>query len=194
MPDEKPEQKSVTDNEQENPPEERKETPPTPKAASSAGARGTRSKEDAVTPKPANETKPTDGQPPKSDKSPATEKPPIIPPPPPTSLYVVEVDNKSGVAIRIEHLDEKTGERKELTNQEYKRIFPYGRPGRRPAAAGKPAEASVSGTGARSAMPALRGRPAQTASRATFSTENTELVEAYCRGVADYIKALTSVW
>ncbi|HJY05169.1 MAG TPA: hypothetical protein VJ323_02575, partial [Bryobacteraceae bacterium] len=135
MPDEKPEQKSVTDNEQENPPEERKETPPTPKAASSAGARGTRSKEDAVTPKPANETKPTDGQPLKGDKSPATEKPPVIPPAPPTSLYVVEVDNKSGVAIRIEHLDEKTGERKELTDQEYKRIFPYGRPGRRPAAA-----------------------------------------------------------
>lgn len=192
MQDAKREQKSMADNGEENPPEERKETPSNLKAAGSAGTRSTRSKEDAVAPKPANEAKSPGGEPPKSDKSPATEKPPVIGPPPPVSLYVVEVDNKTGVAIRIEHFDEKTGERKELTDQEYKRIYPFGRPGRRPIAAAKQAEASVSGTG--TGMPTLKSRSTQTASRTTFSAENTELVEAYCRGVADYIKTLTSIW
>lgn len=191
MPDEKPEQESAADNGQEKPSEERKETASNPKTAGSAGGRSARSKEDASSSKAANGAKSPGEEPPKSDKSPVTEKPPTVPPPPPTSLYVVEVDNKSGVAIRIDHFNEKTGDRKELTDQEYKRIFPYARPARRPAPAVKPVTTSLTRAGN---MPALKGRPAQTTSRTTFSADKTELVEAYYRGVADYIKALTSSW
>ena len=173
MPDEKPKHKSGTDDGQ----------------GKASSGRSARSKEDAAPPKAANGTKPTSKEAPASDQSPATERPPKLSPPPPTSLYVVEVDNKTGIAAKIEHLDEKTGERKELTDQEYKRIFPFGRPGRRPAPVVKQITAP-----SRSVTPPLKGRPAPTLSQAPFSAENTELVQAYYRGVADYIKALTSLW
>lgn len=224
MPDEKPERKVAADNPpEENQPEKKKESVD-PKPARSAGARSTEAREGATRPdekttgtakagdgpKAANGTKPPgrdESEPPTSEKSPATEKPPVIAPPPPTSLYVVEVDNKTGIAIRIEHFDEKTGERKELSDQEYALIYPYGRPGRRHAA-GEAKPAVTSNLGTHSATPASsrpgtmpsrlpsapKGRPTQPMTRAMSSAENTELTEAYYRGVTDYIRALTSFW
>lgn len=112
------------------------------------------------------------------DESPATERPVFSAPAPRTSEYVVTVDNQTRLPIKVEKIDPKTGKRRELSKEEYAGIYPAGRPPGAP----RPAEAK---------------RPASAASfSATASTptpaEYTALVEAYYRGVADYIKAITS--
>jgi hypothetical protein len=42
-----------------------------------------------------------------------------------TSQYVVTVDNQTGLAIKIEKLDEETGERTELSQEEYGGLLAY---------------------------------------------------------------------
>ena len=42
---------------------------------------------------------------------------------PSTSVYVVTVDNRSGIATRIDRLDEQSGGRKELSPIEYAQVL-----------------------------------------------------------------------
>lgn len=108
--------------------------------------------------------------------APATERPVFAAPAPRTSEYVVTVDNQTRLAIKIEKVDPKTGKRRELSKDEYAGIYPAGRP---PGAA----------------RSAETNRPARAAAFSTTTptpAEYTALVEAYYRGVADYIKAITS--
>ena len=136
---------------------------------------------------PADAGKRTTPAPPKGDggtasRSPATEKPPRAEPPPKTSEYVVTVDNRTGITLKIEKLNAK-GERTELTQEEYALIFPYGRPRTEPRA--KAVQKAVAN--ALSASVSGGTTP-------PVSADNAALADAYYRGVADYIKALTGTW
>lgn len=147
------------------------------------GALEVKPQEDATAAVPA-ETKvpgvkgsePKNAQTPEGNKSetqaPATEKPVKLSPPPRTSQYVVTLDNRTGLAVKIENLNEKTGEKTELSKEEYAAIMLYGRP--------------VPTSAAKSAL------DSPMSSRAPSQGENAALTEAYYRGVTDYIKALTS--
>jgi hypothetical protein len=114
-----------------------------------------------------------------SGVSTATEKPVSVGPPPRTSQYLVTVDNRTGVAIKIEKLDGETGDRKELTAAEYAVLYPQGGPQRPPAAAASTPAAIV------------QSAPAARMSPSLSSASVTALTEAYYRGVADYITSLT---
>lgn len=103
-------------------------------------------------------------------KGPATEDPIIVGAGLTTSQYVVTVDNRTGLSVKIERLDEKTSQRRELTEEEYAYIYPSGRPGKKRGQK-------------KSATPLFSG--------ATLTPEQTALMEAYYRGVADYIRAIT---
>ena len=54
-----------------------------------------------------------------SGKTPASEKPVLSAPESETSTYVVTIDNSTGLAVKIEKLDEETGTRTEFTEGEY---------------------------------------------------------------------------
>ena len=56
---------------------------------------------------------------------PATEKPIYNAPVKETSVYVVTFDNRTGLPTKIERLNEKTGERKELSVAEYAQVAAY---------------------------------------------------------------------
>ncbi len=92
-----------------------------------------------------------------------TEKPVPSVPAKKTSQYVVTVDNETGLAVKIEKLDEGTGEHKELSKEEYTAVFAY---------------ASL-------AAPYYAGYSAYAP---TYSPESASVVQAYYRGVADYLK------
>jgi hypothetical protein len=53
----------------------------------------------------------------------ATEKPVISADEAGTSVYVVTVDNRSGIATRIERLDEQSGGRNEISPMEYVQVL-----------------------------------------------------------------------
>lgn len=107
---------------------------------------------------------------PESEPS-VTEKPAMMGPPPRTTEYVVTVDNRSGIPVKIEKLDEKTAARTELSEAEYAAMMLGGRP--RTAAFGSAAPGPFLATAPPPAAPV-----------------NQALVDAYYRGVADYIKAI----
>lgn len=98
----------------------------------------------------------------------ATEKPVPSAPEKKTSQYVVTVDNQTGLASKIETLDDETGERNELTTDEYAQVMLY---------------ASYSASPFYSAMSAYI--PAS-------SSESNLLTRAYYRGVSDYLNALNT--
>jgi hypothetical protein len=56
---------------------------------------------------------------------PATEKPVYNAPVKETSVYVVTLDNRTGLPTKIERLNEETGERKELSVSEYAQVPAY---------------------------------------------------------------------
>lgn len=97
-----------------------------------------------------------------------TEKPVPSTPVKRTSQYVVTVDNETGVASKIEKLDEATGDRQELTRDEYMQVAMYASPLSAPLFTGLSGSAPAS------------------------AAENESLVQAYYRGVAAYLNALTS--
>jgi hypothetical protein len=207
MPDEKPERSSTANKEPKASSSDERQDAPAPKGAGPTTPRSTAAKPETPRAKPRGGQQPSEERPgeeppveespveeppgePKAVPSVATEKPPTLSPPPRTSLYVIEVDNRTGIAIKIEHFDEKTGERKELTEQEYAAIYPYGRPGRGSAASGKSMKTPVPRVAV--ARPAPKERSASAPKRNTFSAGNADLIEAYYRGVNDYVRALTS--
>jgi hypothetical protein len=207
MPDEKPERNSTANKEPKASSSDERQDAPAPKGAGPTTPRSAAAKtepprgklrgaqqpsEERPGEEPPVEESPVEEPPgePKAVPSVATEKPPTLSPPPRTSLYVIEVDNRTGIAIKIEHFDEKTGERKELTEQEYAAIYPYGRPGRGSAASGKSMKTPVPRVAV--ARPAPKERSASAPKRNIFSAGNADLIEAYYRGVNDYVRALTS--
>jgi hypothetical protein len=97
-----------------------------------------------------------------SGQVPVTEEPVATEPVPTATQYVVTVDNQSGVATKVEKLDEKTGERKELSADEYAAMFSF---------ATEISSLSSSAPGE------------------TFASD--PLTEAYYQGVSDYLRALT---
>lgn len=98
----------------------------------------------------------------------ATEKPVPSTPVEKTTQYVVTVDNQTGAASKIEKLDDKTGERQELTRDEYAQVMLY---------------ASFSSS------PFYAGIGAYTPS--SSSAEDDPLLKAYYRGVSDYLNSLS---
>ena len=97
----------------------------------------------------------------------ATERPAPVTPQKKTSQYVLTVDNQTGMTLKIERIDEDTGKRKELSKEEYGQAMAY---------AGL------------SSSPQLAGRQDVSAS----GGDAEALVQAYYRGMADYLNALTS--
>jgi hypothetical protein len=100
-------------------------------------------------------------------EAPVTEK--AVPATPPTqtfSQYVVTVDDQTGTVTKIEKLTPETGERKELSADEYAASF----------------VCAVAGAQYAAAPYAVMTGAA--------SSENDALVLAYFQGVADYLKAL----
>jgi hypothetical protein len=92
----------------------------------------------------------------------ATEKPVYNAPVKETSVYVVTVDNRTGLPTKIERLHEETGERKELSVSEYAHVLAYW---------------------GLSTPPTL----APTSLIATaYSREVNPLVQAYVQGMIDY--------
>jgi hypothetical protein len=93
---------------------------------------------------------------------PATEKPVYSAHVKETSVYVVTVDNRTGLPTKIERLNEESGERKELSTSEYVQVQTYW---------GLPMPSILAPTGlSASANPA----------------EVNPLVQAYVRGIIDY--------
>ena len=100
----------------------------------------------------------------------ATEKPVPSVPVKKTSQYVITVDNTTGLAVKIEKLDEDTGERTELTKSEYAQ-----------AQSGASLAAAPFYAGYGGSAPAVS------------PMESSALIQAYYRGIADYLNALTSL-
>jgi len=98
----------------------------------------------------------------------ASEQPMPTAPQKKTSQYVVTIDNQSGLPVKIEKLDEETGARKELSENEYGQAF-----------------SSYSGL-----SPSLYGSLGSYVPASPAEAET--MVQAYYQGVADYINALTS--
>lgn len=106
----------------------------------------------------------------------ATDKPVLSKAQPRTSQYLVTVDNRTGIALKIEKFNEQTSEKTELTTAEYALIYPYGGP--RP--------------GTTSTAPGTMSSPSHATSGTTTNpSDTTALSDAYYRGVADYFKALS---
>jgi hypothetical protein len=93
---------------------------------------------------------------------PVTEQPVPSAPVSLVTQYVVTVDNETGIATQVQRLDEKTGERKELSADEYAAMYSLG-------------------TGMSSLSFSAPGE--------TFASD--ELLKAYYQGVSDYLQALT---
>jgi hypothetical protein len=98
-----------------------------------------------------------------------TEKPVPSAPVKSTSQYVVTVDNRTGLPVKIEKLSDDTGARKELSMDEYARFLGY------TSLASSPSSVGFSGS-----------------APAYGSSEATALVQAYYQGVTDYFKALVN--
>ena len=84
-----------------------------------------------------------------------------------TAQYVVTVDNQTGLLVKIEKLDDVKGERKELSQEEYEQVM-----------MGPNLSSSSFDAGLDS-------------NELASTTENSPLLVAYYRGVADYLNALT---
>jgi len=103
------------------------------------------------------------GPPPAGEQGPpVTEKP--VATRRPISHYVVSVDDTTGSIVKIEKLDEQTGERKRLTQADY--VAAYGR--------------------AASAAPPYAANAAS-----LYRSLSSPVMEAYVKVIADYIKAFT---
>jgi hypothetical protein len=104
---------------------------PQPAGAAPASESGAQEgRQESATPAPQPAASMAASSPPPSPQAPsgdqagafATEKPVIPPAAARTSTYVVTVDNRTGIATRIERLDEKSGERKEMSPMEYAQL------------------------------------------------------------------------
>lgn len=73
----------------------------------------------------------------------ATEQPAPVTPQKKTSQYVVTIDNQTGIAVKIERLDEATGGRKELSKEEYGQAMAHAGAGQNMSASEGDAEALV---------------------------------------------------
>lgn len=110
----------------------------------------------------------------------ATEKPVFSAAPPITTEYVVTVDNRTGTATKIEKLSAGSDERKELSEEEYARLFPYVR---------RPAKTKAPGL-----MKSTSGSGIATVTQAAPASQSNALADAYYRGVNDYIQAFLTQW
>src|SRR5690242_16558955 len=107
----------------------------------------------------------------------ATEKPVPSAPEKKTSQYVVTVDNTTGLPVKMEKLDEQTGNRTEFSNEEYGLLASYW---------------GISMPSAKAGHSDLSGMDVTSTEAQTASIEAYyRLGEAYCRSVADYLKAIT---
>ena len=111
----------------------------------------------------------------KPEEPPAAEKPeepPVTEKPVPTETalvqYLVSVDSAKGIVVKIERVDEKTGERRELTQEEYVAAY---------AATSYPASYYAGYT-------AYPYAP-------VTSTPAMEAYWAYLKAISDYVKTLT---
>jgi hypothetical protein len=127
--------------------------------------------EQPVTEKPVPEKPPA--QKPLSEK-PVTEKPATDRPtekPVPTkkkvSRYTVYVDDATGLVEKIEKMDEKTGQGKELSQQEYASVYAF-------SSTGSPLYGAYGAYGAPHQDPL-----------------SSPAIQAYFKGISDYVKALT---
>ncbi len=107
---------------------------------------------------------------------PVTEKP--VPPVKKITEYVVSIDDATGAAVKIEKIDPKTGQRRELTPEEYSGAY------------------SFTSTG--DAYIAAFAEPSVAPSFAAFATtpytpSSDAVMEAYFKGIMDYFKALTGM-
>jgi hypothetical protein len=106
---------------------------------------------------------PVEGIPPAGEKeAPVTEKP--VATRRKISQYVVSVDDATGCIIKMEKQDEKTGERKEFTQQEYAAAYACGS----------------------SAAPYYAAYAAS-----LYDPVSSPAVQAYLKSISDYIKAST---
>jgi len=101
---------------------------------------------------------------PVGEKPPVTEKAVKAAPVEETSQYVVTLDNTTGMPTKVEKLDEATGQRKELTPQEYVTLMAYG---------------------------GYVG-PAAALGAAAYSAAIGPVIESYWRGYTDYVNTLIS--
>jgi hypothetical protein len=104
---------------------------------------------------------PTAGKPGTADV-PVTEKP--VPAKRSITRYTVSVDDATGHIVKIEKLDEKTNQSRELTQSEYAAAYSF----------------------ASSAAPYYAASTA-----ALHDPLNSPAMQAYFRGIADYIRAIT---
>jgi hypothetical protein len=91
-----------------------------------------------------------------------TEKP--VPTRSKTSQYVVSVDDATGFVVKIEKLDDETGQRREFTQDEYMAAY-----------------ASMS-----SAMPYYAAYAAS-----LYDPQSSPAMQAYFMALSDYVKAFT---
>jgi hypothetical protein len=100
-------------------------SPSTPRPAQKGPAKAADAPSGSAPPSSPSPSSPT--QPPGPDQDDdqgfATEKPVIPPADAATSVYVVTVDNRTGIATRIERLDEQSGGRKEISPMEYVQLI-----------------------------------------------------------------------
>jgi hypothetical protein len=134
------------------------------------------------------------------------------------SEYVVSVNNKTGVVVKIEKFTAASGERKPLSQPEYARVAPQLSTAARPLAAALTAQAAAAvpailnapafnalAAQASSVPPALTQRarsananPATAASDAAPAApdaqgaDTTAVMQAYFQGVLDYLNALAA--
>src|SRR6516162_9455991 len=95
---------------------------------------------------------------------PVTEQPVGSKPVPVTTQYVITVDNETGIATKVERIDEETADRREISADEYAAMYSY--------------SAGMS-------SPELASFMSFSAPGASFGYD--PLREAYYRGVADYL-------
>jgi hypothetical protein len=100
----------------------------------------------------------------REDMALATEKPVLVGPVKKHSLYVLTVDNDTGLPVKIEKLDEATNERTELSPKEYTQVLAY---------AGMSVSLAAGTSGYASAHVA----------------ESQSVAQAYYRGMIDYLNA-----
>jgi len=118
---------------------------------------------------PPGEAKPSPPPGEAKPKTPITEKPvPSAPEKGRTSQYVVTVDERTSGILKIERLNAETGERKELTAEEYAGVIAY----------------------TNLISPYLAGLAAYAMSQPPLG--GISPVQAYFRGMADYFQALSS--
>jgi hypothetical protein len=95
---------------------------------------------------------------------PVTEQPVPSKPMPATTQYVVTVDNETGIATKVERIDEETGNRTEVSADEYAAMYST-----------------------------VMSSPESSFSAPEAAYASDPLLEAYYQGVADYLQALTQL-